>query len=55
MSFTFGTFYLNLTRSHLENKYLLVYIHSASHEVEAKTSRIVELILRQKEIARFVN
>jgi hypothetical protein len=28
INFTFGTFFLNLTRSYLEGKYLLVYIHS---------------------------
>lgn len=55
INFTFGTFFINLTRSYLENKCLLVYIHSAAPEVEAKFSKIVQLILRQKEISRFVN
>ena len=32
-----------------------MYIHSAQHEVETKFERIVQLILRQKEIAKFVN
>jgi hypothetical protein len=30
VNFTFGTFFLNLTRSYLEDKYLLVYIHSVA-------------------------
>lgn len=55
VNFTFGTFFLNLTRSYLEDKYLLVYIHSVAPEVETKFKKIVELILRQKEIARFIN
>lgn len=48
VNFTFGTFFLNLTRAHLEGKYLLVYIHSVAPEVENKFKKIVELILKQK-------
>lgn len=55
INFTFGTFFLNLTRSYLENKYLLVYIHTAQPEIQAKFENIVQLIMRQKEIAHFVN
>lgn len=55
VNFTFGTFFLNLTRAYLENKFLLVYIHTATPEVENKFKKVVELILRQKEIAKFVN
>jgi len=33
INFTFGTFFINLTRAYLENKYLLVYIHSAAPEI----------------------
>ena len=55
INFTFGTFFLNLTRAYLEDKFLLVYIHSVKPEVENKFKKVVELILRQKEIANFVN
>ena len=55
INFTFGTFFLNLTRSYLENKYLLVYIHSAQDEIDGKFQKIIELIMKQKEIAKFIN
>jgi hypothetical protein len=55
INFTFGTFFLNLTRSCLENKYLLVYIHSVAPDIENKFSKVVQLIMRQKEIAKFIN
>ncbi len=41
VNFTFGTFFLNLTRAYLEDKYLLVYIHSVAPEVENRFKKIV--------------
>jgi hypothetical protein len=55
VNFTFGTFLLNLTRSYLEGKYLLVYIHSIAPETEDNLKRLLEFVLQQKRIANVVN
>lgn len=44
INFTFGTFMLNLVRSHLDKKFLLVYIHKMEHE----DSRSLRMILAHK-------
>lgn len=50
INFTFGTFLLNLARSYLDKKFLLVYIHKSEFE----NNRSIEMLLTNKEIAAFV-
>ncbi len=54
INFTFGTFMLNLIRSYLDDKYLLVFI---LHEnaVNNHGQKLVEKILTQPELASFIN
>lgn len=53
INFTFGTFMLNLIRSYLDDKYLVVFI---LHEDSTKNGqKVVEKLLTQPEIAKFAN
>ena len=53
INFTFGTFMLNLIRSYLDDKYLVVFI---LHEDSTKNGqKVVEKLLTQPQIAKFVN
>lgn len=53
INFTFGTFMLNLIRSHLDDKYLVVFI--LHEDLVSSGQKVVEKILTQPEFARFVN
>ena len=50
INFTFGTFLLNLTRSYLDKKNLLVYVHNSQFE----ENKSVQMLLNQKQISQFV-
>lgn len=55
INFTFGTFFLNLTRSYLDNKFLLVYIHQGEAQHSKTQNKVLEMLFGQQEIASFVN
>ena len=55
INFTFGTFYLNLIRSHIENKYLLVYVHTNTETIQEKVKEVTSLLFNDPASYKFIN